>query len=82
MGVFMRFGMPLMMASAAGETEVDLQFTVHREASRCRSANAPSLDGNGTLRAFNKAWSHSPTRETEHALDLVDKRLVEQLPVS
>jgi len=82
MGVFMQFGMPLMMASAAGETEVELQFTVHREAGAAARRALLALGGNGTLRAFNKAWSHSPTKEDEHALDLVDKRLVEQLPVS
>jgi CheY-like chemotaxis protein len=82
MGVFMQFGMPLMMASAAGETEVDLQFTVHRETGAAARRALLALGGNGTLRAFNKAWSHSPTKEAEHALDLVDKRLVEQLPVS
>jgi CheY-like chemotaxis protein len=82
MGVFMQFGMPLMTASAAGETEVELQFTVHREAGAAARRALLALGGNGTLRAFNKAWSHSPTKKAEHALDLVDKRLVEQLPVS
>jgi CheY-like chemotaxis protein len=82
MGVFMQFGMPLMMASAAGETEVDLQFTVHRGAGAAARRALLALGGNGTLRAFNRAWSHKPTKKDEQALDLVDKRLVEQLPVS
>lgn len=82
MGVFMQFGMPLMMANAARETMVDLQFTVNRQAGAAARRALLALGGNGTLRAFNKSWSHSPTKEAEQALDLVDKRLVEQLPVS
>jgi CheY-like chemotaxis protein len=82
MGVFMQFGMPVMAASAAGETEVDLRFMVNRAAGAAARRALLALGGNGTLRAFNKAWSHSPTKEAEQALDLVDRRLVEQLPVS
>jgi hypothetical protein len=82
MGVFMQFGLPLMMASAAGDPLVDLRFTVRREAGAAARRALLALGGNGTLRAFNKAWSHSPTPEAERALDLVDRKLVEQLPVS
>ncbi len=82
MGVFMQFGMPLMMASAAGESTVDLNFTVHRAAGAAARRALLALGGNGTLRAFNHAWSHSPTKESEAALELVDRRLVDQLPVS
>ena len=82
MGVFMQFGMPLMMANAAREPMVDLQFTVNRAAGAAARRALLALGGNGTLRAFNKSWSHRPTKEAEQALDLVDKRLVEQLPVS
>jgi len=39
-----------------------------------------ALGGNGSLRAFNQPWSHSPTREAEQALDPVDSRLAEKLP--
>jgi CheY-like chemotaxis protein len=80
MGVFMQFGLPVMTASAAGESMVDLKFTVTRAAGAAARRALLALGGNGTLRAFNKAWSHSPTREAEQALDLVDARLVEQLP--
>ncbi|GAC1613919.1 MAG: hypothetical protein NVS9B1_22920 [Candidatus Dormibacteraceae bacterium] len=82
MGVFMQFGMPLMEASAAGEREVDIQFTVTRGAGAAARRALLALGGNGTLRAFNQAWSHKPSRESEEALDLVDSRLVDQLPVS
>jgi len=82
MGVFMQFGMPLMIASAAGDSIVDLRFTVHREAGAAARRALLALGGNGTLRAFNRAWSHRPTKQAEAALDLVDRRLVEQLPVS
>jgi hypothetical protein len=82
MGVFMQFGTPLMVASAAGDSVVDLRFTVRRAAGAAARRALLALGGNGTLRAFNKAWSHSPTKEAELALDLVDRRLVEQLPVS
>lgn len=82
MGVFMQFGMPLMMASAAGEEVVNLRFSVHREAGAAARRALLALGGNGTLRAFNRAWSHRPTKQAEDALELVDKRLVEQLPVS
>jgi len=82
MGVFMQFGMPLMIASAAGDSVVNLQFTVNREAGAAARRALLALGGNGTLRAFNRAWSHSPTKEAEQALDLVDSRLVEQLPAS
>jgi CheY-like chemotaxis protein len=80
MGVFMQFGMPLMVATAAGDSAVDVQFTVTREAGAAARRALLALGGNGTLRAFNQAWSHSPTKESEQALDLVDSRLVEQLP--
>lgn len=82
MGVFMQFGMPLMVASAAGEREVDIQFTVTRAAGAAARRALLALGGNGTLRAFNQAWAHKPSREAEEALDLVDSRLVDQLPVS
>jgi len=82
MGVFMQFGMPLMVATAAGDTMVDLQFTVTREAGAAARRALLALGGNGTLRAFNQAWSHRPTEAAEKALDLVDRRLVEQLPAS
>jgi CheY-like chemotaxis protein len=82
MGVFMQFGMPLMMASAAGDPVVDLRFTVRRETGAAARRALLALGGNGTLRAFNRAWSHSPTKEAEQALELVDRRLVEQLPIS
>ena len=82
MGVFMQFGMPLMMASVAGDTQVDLQFTVQREVGAAARRALLALGGNGTLRAFNRAWSHKPTKADEEALDLVDRRLVEQLPIS
>jgi CheY-like chemotaxis protein len=82
MGVFMQFGMPVMMASAAGDEMVDLQFTVTRDAGAAARRALLALGGNGTLRAFNRAWSHRPTKEAEEALDLVDSRLVDQLPVS
>lgn len=82
MGVFMQFGMPLMLATAAGTSTVELQFTVTREAGAAARRALLALGGNGTLRAFNQAWSHSPTKAAEEALDLVDRRLVEQLPVS
>lgn len=82
MGVFMQFGMPLMMAAAAGENTVELHFTVTRQAGAAARRALLALGGNGTLRAFNQAWSHSPTKAAEQALDLVDSRLIEQLPAS
>lgn len=82
MGVFMQFGMPLLVASAAGDRVVDLQFTVHRGTGAAARRALLALGGNGTLRAFNHAWSHSPSEEAAKALDLIDKRLVDQLPVS
>jgi hypothetical protein len=82
MGVFMQFGPPLTTARAAGDSLVDLRFTVRRDTGAAARRALLALGGNGTLRAFNKAWSHRPTREAELALDLVDRRLVEQLPVS
>ncbi|MHB8509526.1 MAG: response regulator [Candidatus Dormibacteria bacterium] len=82
MGVFMQFGMPLMMATATGDTMVDLQFMVQRETGAAARRALLALGGNGTLRAFNRHWSHNPTKEAEEALDLVDSRLVDQLPVT
>ena len=82
MGVFMQFGHPLMTASAAGEQMVDMRFTVRRDAGAAARRALLALGGNGTLRAFNRAWSHSPSKESERALDLVDSRLVDQLPAS
>jgi CheY-like chemotaxis protein len=82
MGVFMQFGMPLMVARAAGDDVVDLQFAVAREAGASARRALLALGGNGSLRAFNQAWSHRPTKAAEEALDLVDRRLIEQLPAS
>jgi CheY-like chemotaxis protein len=82
MGVFMQFGMPLMVATAAGDGFVDLQFTVTRAAGAAARRALLALGGNGTLRAFNEAWSHSPSKESEQALDLVDSRLIAQLPTA
>ena len=82
MGVFMQFGLPVMEASAAGAKTVDLKFNVRRDTGASARRALLALGGNGTLRAFNRAWSHRPTKESERALDLVDAKLVEQLPVS
>jgi CheY-like chemotaxis protein len=80
MGVFMQFGLPLSVASRKREAVVDLKFSVRRDAAIAARRALLALGGNGTLRAFNKAWSHSPTKEAERALDLVDSLLVEKLP--
>jgi CheY-like chemotaxis protein len=82
MGVFMQFATPLVLANAAGDDEVNLRFSVRRDAGAAARRALLALGGNGTLRAFNKAWSHTPTKEAESALDLVDRKLVEQLPTS
>ena len=82
MGVFMQFGRELGAARMAGASEVDLRFMVRRDAGVAARRALLALGGNGTLRAFNQAWSHSPTREAERALDLVNNRLVDQLPAS
>lgn len=82
MGVFMQFGMPLLEATAAGEQVVHLHFPVRRETGAAARRALLALGGNGTLRAFNRAWSHTPTKAAEKALDLVDAKLVEQLPVT
>jgi hypothetical protein len=80
MDVFIQFGTPFMAAAAPGANVVDLQFTVTRKAGAAARRALLALGGNGTLRAFNQAWSHRPTRASEQALDLVDARLVEQPP--
>jgi DNA-binding NarL/FixJ family response regulator len=82
MGVFMQLGPPLLAANHAGDTTVDLKFSMRRDAGVAARRALLALGGNGTLRAFNKAWSHRPTAEAEQALDLVDSRLVAMLPVS
>jgi len=82
MGVFMQFAAPLVIAKAAGEPFIDLRFKVRRDPGAAARRALLALGGNGTLRAFNKAWSHSPSKESADALDLVDSRLAEQLPVS
>ncbi len=81
MGVFMQMGRPLIATSGDG-SDVDLKFAVRRDAGAAARRALLALGGNGTLRAFNKAWSHSPTREAQQALDLVDSMLVDQLPTS
>jgi len=82
MGVFMQMGLPLMASNRNGDADVDLRFEVRRDVGAAARRALLALGGNGTLRAFNQAWSHSPTPEAQEALDLVDSRLVEQLPVS
>src|SRR5579872_1011302 len=78
MGVFMQFGLPLLTAKGKGSTEVDLRFLVRRDAGAAARRALLALGGNGTLRAFNKAWSHSPTHDAQEALELVDSMLVDQ----
>jgi CheY-like chemotaxis protein len=82
MGVFMQLGLPLMEASRKGEAMVDLKFSVRRDTGAAARRALLALGGNGTLRAFNRAWSHRPTKAAASALDLVDSRLVEELPAS
>jgi CheY-like chemotaxis protein len=82
MGVFMQMGHPLMASNRKGNSDVELKFEVRREVGAAARRALLALGGNGTLRAFNKAWSHSPSVEAQEALDLVDSKLVEQLPVS
>ena len=80
MGVFMQLGLPLMAARQQGLTSVDVKFSVRRESGVAARRALLALGGNGTLRAFNKVWSHHPSIEAERALDLVDARLIDQLP--
>lgn len=80
MGVFMQFGLPLTTAAQKGETMVDLKFLVRHDAGAAARRALLALGGNGTLRAFNRAWSHRPTKEAEEALDLVDSLLIDKLP--
>ena len=80
MGVFMQLGLPLLAASKKGSNTVDIKFFVRRDAGAAARRALLALGGNGTLRAFNKVWSHNPTRQAEQALDLVDARLVDKLP--
>jgi CheY-like chemotaxis protein len=80
MGVFMQLGQPLMAASLKGEPSVEIKFLVRRDAGAAARRALLALGGNGTLRAFNRVWSHHPTKESERALDLVDARLVDKLP--
>jgi CheY-like chemotaxis protein len=80
MGVFMQLGMPLMAASSKGQESVHVKFRVRRDAGAAARRALLALGGNGTLRAFNKVWSHHPTKQAEKALDLVDSRLVDCLP--
>ncbi len=82
MGVFMQLGSPLLTRRPEGVDFIDLKFAVQRQAGAGARRALLALGGNGTLRAFNKAWSHNPSREAQRALDLVDSRLVDQLPPS
>jgi CheY-like chemotaxis protein len=82
MGVFMQMGLPLLASMRKGDLEVELKFAVRRAAGAGARRALLALGGNGSLRAFNKAWSHSPTLAARQALDLVDSRLVDQLPAS
>ena len=82
MGVFMQLGLPLMAASKKGLKTVDVRFLVRRDSGSAARRALLALGGNGTLRAFNRVWSHHPTHEAEKALDLVDARLVDKLPTS
>ena len=82
MGVFMQLGVPLMAASSKHQKTVEVKFLVRRDAGSAARRALLALGGNGTLRAFNRVWSHHPTREAEKALDLVDARLVDKLPES
>lgn len=82
MGVFMQIGLPLMSTMQRAESNVEIKFGVRREAGAAARRALLALGGNGTLRAFNRAWSHSPSLEARRALDLVDARLVDQLPAT
>ena len=82
MGVFMQMGRPLREPRRRGDTEVDIKFAIRREAGAAARRALLALGGNGTLRALNQAWSLNPTPDAQEALDLVDSRLVDQLPVS
>lgn len=69
-----------LLVSTAGDPIVDPGFTVRRDAGAAARRALITIGGNGSVRAFNQVWSHSPTKEAEQALDLVDSRLVEALP--
>jgi CheY-like chemotaxis protein len=82
MGVFLQIGIPLRSTTRRGAADVELKFEVRRDVGVGARRALLALGGNGTLRAFNRAWSHTPTREAQEALDIVDSRLVEQLPTA
>lgn len=82
MGVFMQIGLPLMSTMQRAESNVEIKFGVRREAGAAARRALLALGGNGSLRAFNRAWSHSPSLDARRALDLVDARLVDQLPTT
>jgi hypothetical protein len=82
MGVFMQMGLPLTATSRQKDSAVDIRFEVRRDVGAAARRALLALGGNGSLRAFNQAWSHSPTQEAQEAIELVDSRLVDQLPAS
>ena len=80
-GVFLQLANPLLHASQAGSTSVDLKLELRRDAGQAARRALASIDGEGFDR-FLEAWDYKPREEVRGALGILRDRLLRDLPAS
>lgn len=80
-GVFLQLGNPLLHASQAGLTSVDLKLELRRDAAQAARRALAGIAAEG-FDHFLEAWDYKPRKEVRGALGTLSDRLLKELPAS
>ena len=80
-GVFLQLANPLLHASQADQTDVDLRLEFRRDAAEAARRALINIESEG-FEEFLQAWNYNGRNESRSALNLLRDRLVQALPAS
>ena len=80
-GVFLQLGNPLVHASQAGQTDVDLALEIRRDAAEAARRALVHIESEG-FEQFLQAWNYNGRNDSRTTIDLLRDRLIRALPAS
>src|SRR5919201_488877 len=80
-GVFLQLANPLLHASQAGQTDVDLRLEIRRDAAEAARRGLVHIESGG-FEEFLRAWNYNGRNESRGALNALRDRLIQVLPAS
>jgi CheY-like chemotaxis protein len=80
-GVFLQLANPLLHASQAGQTDVDLRLEIRRDAAQAARRGLVHIESGG-FEEFLQAWNYNGRTEARGALNALRDRLIQVLPAS